>query len=239
MSTTSRFSRRDLLHRSGLAAAYATGSVTFGANDTIQVACIGTGGRCRELMRTLQRVGGVRITAVCDIWDMNLAEGRKLADPKAFASKDYREILARSDVDAVVIGAPDHWHARMTIDACTAGKDVYVEKPLTHAPEEGAPVIAAQNRYRRIVQVGMQQRSMPHLQKAAEIVKSGKLGKIHKVHMSWNRNQQRRGPLTVAINPASVDWKRFLGTARDQPFDAYRFRNWRWFWISEVAPSRI
>ncbi len=222
--------RRKFIARTVWAAGYAATSRGFAANETINVGCIGTGGRCRELMRALQKIGGVRIAAVADIWDVNLAEGRKLADPKAFVTKDYTELLRRSDIDAVVIGAPDHWHAPMAIDACAAGKDVYVEKPLTHEIAEGPLVIAAQNKHNRIVQVGLQQRSMPHLQKAAEIVKSGQLGKIHKVHMTWNRNQLRRGPMTLQIDPATVDWKRFLGKARDQPFDAYRLRNWRWFW---------
>lgn len=222
--------RRHFLGGLSLAAGIAAGSRGLAANDTIQIGCIGTGGRCRELMRALARLPGARIIAVADVWDVNLAEGKKLADAKAFATKDYRAVLERSDVDAVVIGAPDHWHSRMAIDACAAGKDVYVEKPLTHRIEEGPQVIAAQNRHKRIVQVGMQQRSMPHLQEAAGIVKSGKLGRIHKVHMSWDRNQARRGPSTLTIDPSTVDWKRFLGSAPDQPFDAYRFRNWRWFW---------
>jgi predicted dehydrogenase len=218
--------RRDFV----IAAGYTATALGYAANETLNIGCIGTGGRCRELMRALQRIDGVRITAVADVWDVHLMEGRKLADPKAFATKDYTELLRRKDVDAVVIGAPDHWHAPMTIEACAAGKDVYVEKPLTHEMKEGPAVMAAQNSHKRIVQVGTQQRSMPHLQKAREIVRSGVLGKIHKVHMTWNRNQLRRGPLTLNIQPSEVDWKRFLGNAPDQPFNAYRLRNWRWFW---------
>ena len=222
--------RRQFLRDAALAAGYTASAFGFPANETIQIGCIGTGGRCRELMRALGRINGVRITAVADIWDVNLSEGQKLAAPGAFATKDYTEILRRKDVDAVVIGAPDHWHARMTIDACAAGKDVYVEKPLTHEIAEGPKVVEAQNRHKRIVQVGMQQRSMPHLQKAFEIVRSGQLGKIHTVHLTWNRTQARRGPLTLNIDPQTVDWKRFLGVAPQQPFNAYRLRNWRWFW---------
>jgi predicted dehydrogenase len=223
-------SRRTFIRQSAMTAAYAAAALGYPANETINIGCIGTGGRCRELMRALHRIPGVRITAVADIWDVNQSEGRKLADPKAFATKDYTEILRRGDVDAVVIGAPDHWHAQMTIDACAAGKDVYVEKPLTHDIAEGPRVVAAQNDHKRIVQVGTQQRSMPHLEKAREIVRSGQLGRIHKVHMTWNRNHQRRGAVNLNIDPSSVDWKRFLGSAPDQPFNAYRLRNWRWFW---------
>lgn len=225
-----RPSRRGFLEHSALAAGYAATTFGYPANETLDVGCIGTGGRCRELMRALQRIPGVRITAIADIWDVNLNEGRKLADAKAFATKNYRDLLSRSDVDAVVIGAPDHWHSQMTIDACAAGKDVYVEKPLTHSMAEGPKVIEAQNRHKRIVQAGTQQRSMPHLIRARELVKSGQLGRIHKVHMSWNRNHQRRGPTTIDIDPATVDWNSFLGNAPKQPFDAYKLRNWRWFW---------
>ena len=181
-------------------------------------------------MKSLVKISGVRIAAVCDVWDVRLEQARMLADPKAFSTKIFEEVLERSDIDAVLIGSPDHWHTPMTIAACEAGKDVYVEKPLTHEPSEGAAVIKAQNRNRRIVQVGMQQRSMPQVQKAREILRSGQLGKIHKVHLTWNRNTARSRRPLPEIDPASVDWKRFLGSAPDQPFDPYRFRQWRWFW---------
>ena len=118
----------------------------------------------------------------------------------------------------------------LAIAACAAGKDVYVEKPLTHDLSEGAAIVDAQKQYQRIVQVGMQQRSMPHFQKAREIVASGQLGDIHKVHLTWNRNTPRWARTKYNIDPATVEWQRFLGGARQQPFDEYRFRNWRWFW---------
>jgi predicted dehydrogenase len=203
----------------------------YAANDTLNVACIGTGGRCRSLMKPLAQVPGVRIAAVCDIYDKHLAAARGLADPKAIASANYHEILARKDIDAVLIGSPDHWHVPMTVDACAAGKDVYVEKPLTHDPAEGRAVIDAQNSHKRIVQVGTQQRSMPHFQKAYDLLKQGRIGRLLKIHMTWNRNtasRMKRDP--QGVDPNGVDWKAFLGHAPAQPFDEYRFRNWRWFW---------
>jgi predicted dehydrogenase len=202
----------------------------FAANDTIEVACIGTGGRCRQLMSRLPMIPNVRIAAVCDIWDAHLEAGRKLADPRALTATDYRTLLDRQDIDAVLIGSPDHWHVPMTADACAAGKDVYVEKPLTHDVSEGPRVIAAQQRSGSIVQVGTQQRSMPHLQEARDIVRSGELGQVHKIHLTWNRNVPRWAKPDYQIDPASVRWKQFLGNAPEQPFDEYRFRNWRWFW---------
>jgi predicted dehydrogenase len=230
-------SRREFLHNSAAASAallaianQAETARGYLANDTLQVGCIGTGGRCRGLMKSLVNVPNVKITAVCDVWDVHLAEGKKLADPAAFATKLHQELLARKDVDAVLIGAPDHQHVPLTIDACAAGKDVYVEKPLTHDLAEGASVIAAQNNHKRIVQVGMQQRSMPHIAKAREIIQSGGIGKVLKVHLSWNRNTSRATMNKLGIDPNSVDWKRFLGNAPQQAFNEYRFRNWRWFW---------
>ncbi|MEQ8791110.1 MAG: Gfo/Idh/MocA family oxidoreductase [Pirellulaceae bacterium] len=226
--------RRQFLAQAGagavLAAGYTATARGFAANETINIGCIGTGGRCRKLMQSLPNIEGVRVTAVCDIWDEHLRLGKELADAKAAATKDYHELLARKDVDAVIIGAPDHWHVPLTIDACAAGKDVYVEKPLTHDLSEGQAVIEAQNKHRRIVQVGTQQRSMPHIQKAREILQSGQLGTIHKVHLTWNRNSQRTRNRKPDIDAKTVDWKRFLGAAPAQSFDPYRFRNWRWFW---------
>lgn len=228
--------RREFLETLGvgtaglLAAGYTATARGFAANETINVGCIGTGGRCRRLMETLAKIDGVRVTAVCDVWDHHLELGRKLADPKAFATKDHRELLQRSDVDAVLIGTPDHQHVPITVDACQAGKDVYVEKPLTHDLSEGQSVLDAQNTRKRVVQVGMQQRSMPQFQKAQEIVASGQIGTVHKVHLTWNRNTPRARRGKLDIDPRTVDWKRFLGNAPEQPFDPYRFRHWRWFW---------
>src|SRR5918912_4036692 len=117
----------------GAAAGFLTESSRgFAANDTLQVGLIGVGGRCKHLLRSFPQLPNVKITAVCDVWDQNLAEGKKLADPKAFATKQQEELLARKDVDAVLIATPDHWHVPLTVAACQAGKDVYVEKPLTH-----------------------------------------------------------------------------------------------------------
>lgn len=202
----------------------------FPANETLNIGGLGTGGRFRQLMQAFKKIPSVRLTAVCDVWDQHLQQARELAEPSATATKDYRAVLERKDIDAVIIASPDHWHVPMTVDACASGKDVYVEKPLTHDLSEGPAVIEAQNRHRRIVLVGMQQRSMPHIVKARELVQAGRLGKIHKAHLTWNRNTPRDQKRDLGIDPKTVDWKRFLGKAPEQPFDGYRFRHWRWFW---------
>jgi predicted dehydrogenase len=200
------------------------------ASESVRIGVIGTGGRSRKLMQSLDSVPGARIAGLADIWDGALAQAAKLAPPGVFTTHQYQALLGRKDIDAVIIGSPNHWHAQMTVDACAAGKDVYVEKPITHAIAEGAKVIEAQNRYKRVVQVGTQQRSMPHLIKAREIVRSGQLGTIHKVHMTWNRNTPRVLSTASNVGPEEVPWPDFLGSARQQEFHAYRFRNWRWFW---------
>jgi predicted dehydrogenase len=224
------FLQSSTLTTAALTAGYTATAAGFKVNETLAVGCIGTGGRCRRLMQALAKIPGVKIVAVADVWDQHLELGKKLADAKAFATKDYHALLARKDVDAVLVGTPDHWHVPVTVDACAAGKHVYVEKPLTHELSEGERVVEAQNRHKRVVQVGMQQRSMPHLIKAREIIQAGTIGKVIKVHCTWNRNVRRDKAKKLNIDPKTVDWTRFLGTARKQPFDAYRFRNWRWFW---------
>lgn len=220
--------RRHFLKMAAVGASSA--KYAFPANDTVNIGCIGTGGRAQVLMKNLEAVKGTRISAVCDVWDENLGKARQIAGPQAFSSQDFRAILERKDVDAVLIGAPDHQHVPLTVAACEAGKDVYVEKPLTHQLSEGRVIIEAQKRTNRVIQVGMQQRSMPHIQKANEIVRSGKIGKVYKAHLTWNRNQPRWERINYNIAPDSVDWKAWLGSAPGQPFDDYKFRQWRWFW---------
>ncbi len=228
------FSRRDFL--AGLSAAgfslalNVESSRGFQANDTLSVGLVGVGGRCRFLAAALKKIPNVRVAAACDVGDRRLADAKALADSDAFFTKDYRELLDRGDLDAVLIATPDHWHSPLTIAACDAGKDVYVEKPLTHDLKEGAAVLAAQQRTRAVVQVGMQQRSMPQMQQAREIIRAGELGEIHKVHMTWNRNTNRTPRNLADVDPKSIDWKMFLGNAPTQPFDAYRYLSWRWFW---------
>ena len=228
-----------LTRRKFLAASAATVAATsalsaaaqpIGANERINIGLIGTGGRCRHLMPALAKVPNVRMIALCDVYEPNLELAQKLAEPKAFTTRDYHTLLARKDVHAVLIASPDHWHTPMTIDAMAAGKDVYVEKPLTHKMREGAEIIAALAKHRKIVQVGTQQRSMPHIVRARELIRAGRIGTVHKVHMTWNRNSDRvrRGPQNV--DPKRLDWKRFLGNAPMQDFDEYKFKNWRWFW---------
>ncbi len=229
--------RRDFLYAAGATSAAALfaglqteSALGFQANDTLRIACLGTGGRCQHLMKALQKIPNVKLAAVCDIYDTHRELGKKLAAPDAIVASDFRELLDRKDIDAVLIGSPDHWHVPMTIAACEAGKDVYVEKPLTHDLSEGKAVLDAETKSKRIVQIGTQQRSMPHIQKAREIIQSGGIGNVVKVHLTWNRNADRVKRFPLGVDPKAVNWKAFLGTAPEQEFDEYQFRNWRWFW---------
>src|SRR5262245_32270846 len=231
MSSNHPVSRRSFLKTTAAASALALPTAkVLGANDRLNIGLIGTGGRCRHLMQALAKVPNTRMIALCDVYEPHLDLARKLADPKATATGDYHEILKNKDIHAVLIASPDHWHVPMTIDAMAAGKDVYVEKPLTHNLEEGRTILDAAAKHKRVVQVGTQQRSMTHIIRARELVRAGRLGEIHKVHLTWNRNSDRvrRGP--QGVDPKKLDWKAFLGNAPKQEFDDYRFRNWRWFW---------
>ena len=235
MTTTQN---QDLTRRAFLAATAATTALTLpafaqplGANERINIGLIGTGGRCRFLMGALAKVPNTSMTALCDVYEPNLELAQKLlGDSKPFVTNNYHAILERKDIHAVLIAAPDHWHTPMTIDAMAAGKDVYVEKPLTHKMREGAEITAAFAKHRRIVQIGTQQRSMPHIVRAKQLINGGRIGTVHKVHMTWNRNADRVRQGAQNVDPKRLDWKRFLGNAPAQDFEEYKFRNWRWFW---------
>lgn len=204
------FSRREFLGASaalGAAALLNAPARAFGPNDTIRVGLLGCGGRCRHLLNSLLKIPGVKVAAICDIWDEALKQIKPSVDEQAFVTKDYRAVLDRKDVDAVLIASPDHWHVPMTVAACDAGKDVYVEKPLTHDLSEGERVLEAGEKSKRIVQVGTQQRSMPHIAQAREMIQAGKIGQVLKVRMSWNRNSDRVRRNKLGVDPNAVDWK--------------------------------
>ncbi len=202
----------------------------MGANDRIRLGGMGVGGRATYLLEQALKAGGCELVAVADVYENRRAEVRAKLAPAAGQYLDYRELLARGDIDAVVIGSPDHWHVPMTIDAIRAGKDVYVEKPVSHTIEEGERLLKAAAEAKRVVQIGYQQRSWDHFQLAKQIIDSGRLGKITMVLASWYQNYVRWMSNQPRIDPAKVDWRRFLGSAPEQPFNELRFLRWRWFW---------
>lgn len=199
-----------------------------GANNRVRVAIIGTGGRARGLMNQLKGVAGAEIVAVCDVFEQRLLQAAEIAGPAALKTADYRRILDDKEIDAVLIGTPDHWHKKMTLDAVAAGKDVYVEKPVSHTIEEGAEMVRAIEASKQVVQTGTQQRSWEHYLQGKEIIQSGKLGQITFVQAYWY--QHPRAGKWPAEAPAGLDWKQWLGPAPDQPFRPERLYQWRHFW---------
>ena len=221
--------RRTFL-KSGAAWTALSQSRIFGANERIRIAGLGTGGRCRYLLQTLKNIDRTDLVAVCDAYEPRRLEVKSIAAvPDSRDYLDYREVLDRKDVDAVVIGSPDHWHVPMVTDAVKAGKDVYCEKPVTHTIEQGDSLIGAVNDSARIVQIGTQQRSWPHFAEARELVTAGKLGKITLIRTYWYQDYLHRRDVKP-IDPAKLDWQRWLGSAPEQPFDETKYRTWRWFW---------
>src|SRR5690242_6749889 len=163
-------------------------SRVFGANDRIRAGIIGAGGRGRYLTGQFKEAG-VEVGGVCDVYAPNLEAGLKEASTGAKPFHDYRRLLDDKSYDAVIVATPDHWHARMVIDAVEAGKDVYVEKPLAHKIDEGFAIIEAVRRTRRVVQVGMQRRSAPMFLSAREVLAGGATGEIRLVISAWYNNQ--------------------------------------------------
>ena len=182
------------------------GASVQGANNRVRVAIIGTGGRARGLMNQLKPIAGVEIVGVCDVFEQRLLQAAEIAGPAALKTDEYRRILDNKEIDAVLIGSPDHWHKTMTLDAVAAGKDVYVEKPVSHTIEEGAEMVKVIEASKQIVQTGTQQRSWEHYIQGKEIVQSGKLGQITFVQSYWYQHA-RQGQWPAAM-PDKLDWKR-------------------------------
>jgi len=199
-----------------------------GANQRLRLGVIGTGSRGRDVMGVFQRQPGVAVVALNDVYDAALAEARATAGTEARTYADYRRLLDARDVDAVLIATPDHWHAQQAVDACAAGKDVYIEKPLTHAAEEGHRIARAVRDARRVMQVGLQQRSGAHyLQAKREYFDSGRIGTVTYVRTWWHGNGFHLRKPTFTAQPAGLDWRQWVGPARMRPFDALQFWNWR------------
>jgi predicted dehydrogenase len=205
----------------------------LGANDRVNIGWVGCGGRGRYDAGILQRIPGVEIIAVCDVYEAHARAAQAKVGARCECYHDFRKVLERKDVDAVLIATPDHWHATTEVLACQAGKDVYVEKPLSHTIEEGRKMVAAARRHNRIVQLGTQQRSAPHLREAAHVVQSGAIGPVHFVRV-WNYLNMSPDGVGYAADsaaPPGLDWDFYLGPAPYVPFNKNRFLvSYRWFW---------
>jgi len=218
--------RRSFIIASGLTALASTR--VFGANDTLRIGVIGAGHRMRGLLDAADKVAPYQIVAVSDVYGPNRDFIVQKSNGLATAHLDYREVLAK-DIDAVIIASPDHWHVPMAVDALKAGKDVYLEKPVTHTVEEGATLTRAVRSSKQILQCGMQQRSWSHFRDAVDIIQGGGLGRVVQVRTYWWQNYHRSRP-PKPMDQEALDWKAWLGSAPDQPFSQEKFDHWRWFW---------
>ncbi len=200
------------------------------ANDHIQIALIGAGGQGMYDTRTAVQVPGVKLVAVADCYQGRLDHSKEVWGSDVFTTRDYAEILARKDIDAVIIGTPDHWHKQASVDAMKAGKDVYCEKPMIHLYADGPEMIETARSTGRILQVGSQRVSSIVYGKAKELLASGAIGQLNMVTAHWDRNSSI-GAWSYTVPPdastESCDWPRFLGTAPRIPFNAEHFFQWR------------
>ncbi|MFN4260936.1 MAG: Gfo/Idh/MocA family protein [Gemmataceae bacterium] len=231
--------RRGFLKSSAAAVGSLTALTAAGVadapNEKINIAVMGVKGRGRGLVSGFSNFEDVEISYLCDC-DANVVsrsveilESKQRRAPKI--EKDIRTVLDDKSVDAIVIAAPDHWHALATIWGCQAGKHVYVEKPISHNIVEGRRMVEAARKYKRVVQVGTQRRSGPHFRSAAEFVRSGQLGKVPFVRTWIAGNRPSIGHKSDGPVPAGVDYDLWLGPAPQRPFNPNRFHyEWHWNW---------
>ena len=208
-------------------------SRVLGANDRLNVGLIGCGGRGRYVARFVREAPNVAYTAVSDVYKTNGELAREWAGSDAKFHQDFRKLLDQKDVDAVHIATPDHWHAIASVMACQAGKDVYVEKPVSLTVREGRVMVNAARKYNRIVQVGTQHRSAPHFMKIAEIIQRGDIGPVKFIRV-WNYSNHTPngiGKKPTQDPPAELDWDMYLGPSPKVAFNPNRFLGtYRYFW---------
>jgi predicted dehydrogenase len=234
------FSRRRFFQASAALSAAAVAAPAFarsprilGANDSVTLGFIGVGGMGSGLLDILKAFPDVRVAAVCDVYEPHALRAKEAAGGRPDVEHDFRKVLDRKDVDAVVIATPDHWHAIPTILACQAGKDVYCEKPLTYTIGEGRRVAEAAAKHNRVTQMGNLIHAGESYHRMAEIVQSGVLGDIAKVRV-WMASRGGKGGIGKPADtapPAGADYNFWLGPAPERPFNPNRFQfNWRYFW---------
>jgi predicted dehydrogenase len=219
--------RRGLVR--GIAISAASWSRILGANDRIQIGVIGCGSRGALLMREFQRHSEVALGAVCDVYETRAKRVAANA-PGVRVLRDYRALIESRPLDAVVIATPNHWHEEPCLAALSSGLDVYVEKPLSYAIDEGPRMVKAARINARICQVGMQQRSGSHYLRAKqEYIDAGKLGKVSYVRTWWHGNNYFlvRAPESMRTKPADLDWAAFLGRLKWRDWDPLQYLSWR------------
>ena len=233
-------SRRRFLQTSSAAAALSgslhtlalaqTPSRTLGPNDQINLGLIGAGIRGQSITTTALQIPNIKLLAVADCYDGRLTHAKEIWGANVATTRDYKDILARPDIDAVIIATPDHWHRQAAVDAMNAGKDVYLEKPMIHVYPDGPIIIDTAKKTNRILQVGSQRVSSIVYAKAKELLASGAIGQLNMVAARWDRSSaQGAWDYTVPpdANTTTCDWPRFLGSAPKIPWNGERFFQWR------------
>lgn len=203
---------------------------SFSANDQVNLAVIGAGGMGVVDSQTALRIPGVRMVAACDLYDGRLAAAKDRWGKDIMTTRDYREVLARPDVDAVIIGTPDHWHKEISVAALEAGKGVYCEKPMVHSIGEGEAVVAAQQSTGKTFQVGSQGMSSLGNEKARELFQQGAIGQLVYAEGFWARNSPTGAwqyTIPQDASPKTVDWNRYIANTTKRDFDPLRFFRWR------------
>jgi predicted dehydrogenase len=227
------FMKSTVMATAATAVAGRRASATPAPSDRLRVGFIGCGARAQQLMQAVVGMPDLEVVGLCDAYTGRLDRARARTGGKAVVYKDYRELLSSSSVDAVFIATPDHWHKTMAIDAVSANKDVYLEKPMTFAIADGQAIVDAVGRSRRILQVGSQGISSAATAKARELIKAGALGQVTMVRAAYNRNGDSGAwlyPIPPDASPSTVNWEQFLGPAPKRPFDLNRFFRWRCYW---------
>lgn len=221
--------RRSFLIAGGMTAVASTR--VFGASERLRIGVIGAGGRMRALLNSAEKAGvPIEIVCVSDVYGPNREQVKTRASAAdATTCVDYKQVLDDKSIDAVIIATPDHWHVRIASAAVAAGKDVYLEKPVTHTLEEGEVLRKSVRGSKQILQCGMQQRSWTHFRDAVELIQGGALGQVTQVRTYWWQNYGTNW-VPKPIDEAQLDWKQWLGGAPDQPFTQEKFHRWRWFW---------
>lgn len=244
--------RREFLKKTGMGAGLATAAPALrksgdSPNDRINLAVVGFHGRGRTHLREFGKMQNVRITTLCDVDERLFADAvanvEEIGGYRPRTEYDYRRILDDKDVDAITVASPDHWHALMTIGACQAGKDVYVEKPVSYTIEEGRKMVQAARKHGRVVQVGTQSRSKPLVRAAMKYLHDGKLGDAYRAKVIILKGRASIGHTRDSETPKGVHWDLFLGPAPYRPFNVNRFHySWHFFWdtsTSDVGNSGV
>lgn len=213
------------------AGASAAAAYAVPPSDQVTLGVIGSGSRGTFVMGVFQKDPALRVAAICDVYEPNLenavSAASKVAGTHPKQYRNYKELLADKDVQAVLIATPEHWHYQMVLDALAAGKDVYVEKPLCQTPAQGMALVEAEKKTKQIIQVGMQRRSFDLYLEGRKIVAAGQLGNVRMVRSWWLNNYVNSGRSTKL--DGKLDWEQWQGPAVHREFDADRFKNWRYY----------